>query len=187
MGSRRRTGGESARLPAPSRRMVLVGTTAAALSAPGPAGPMPAVAPASATKDDARPFQDWLSLNARIERLQARWAMLENWLAQEHSWLQLSPMEQRALPWAQELRDIDSRLDALFEKHEALLKALPAEGCASLEAIAAKLAVVERLIAPAEHREAHALIVGSRQDLIALIGAGAAKLSSHTLTMNDIA
>jgi hypothetical protein len=131
---------------------------------------MPAAAPPASTDNGAKPYESWLYLTAKIERLQTRWAKLESWLVREHGWFQLSPAEQQALPWAQELRDIDGCLDVLFEQQEALLEALPARGAATMEAIIAKLAVVERLIGWDDHREAHALIAGAREDLIALLG-----------------
>jgi len=171
MGSRRRTEGEGARLPALSRRAVLAGTSAAALAAPKAADAVPPVVQGATTTDGARAYRRWLFLTAKIERLQTRWAKLESWLAREHKWLQLSPAEQQALPWARELRDIDGCLDVLFEQREALLQRLPTVGCTSLEAIAVKLGVVERLVARDDHPEAHAMVAGARQELRAFIRA----------------
>ncbi|MCK5911646.1 MAG: helicase [Caulobacter sp.] len=171
MGSRRRTEGEGARLPALSRRAVLAGTSAAALAVPSRAAAAPAVAHAAATDGGANAYRQWLFLTAKIERLQTRWAKLESWLAREHKWLQLSPAEQQALPWARELRDIDGCLDVLFEQREALLQRLPTVGCSSLEAVAVKLGVVERLVARDDHPEAHAMVAGARQDLLAFVRA----------------
>jgi len=102
-----------------------------------------------------------------LERLQTRWAKLETWLGKEHAWFQLSPAEQRALPWAKELRDIDGCLDLLFEQRDALLESLPTHG-GGMDSVIAKLAVVERLIWSCDHPEAHALIAGARLDLIAM-------------------
>jgi hypothetical protein len=161
MGSRRQTEGEGARLPALSRRAVIAGTSAAVLPAPKLA------AAATIISDGAKPYRRWLYLNAKIDRLQTRWAKLETWLVREHSWFQLTPAEQQALPWAQELRDIDGCLDVLFEQREALLETLPTHGSTTLEAVAAKLEVVERLVQRDDHPEAHAMIAGARQDLVA--------------------
>jgi hypothetical protein len=171
MGSRRQTEGEGARLPELSRRAVIMGTSASVVAVPAAsAQPTPNVL-GSAANNAAAPFKRWLYLNAKIERLQARWAQLESWLAREHAWFQLSPAEQQALPWAQELRDIDGCLDLLFEKRDELLETLPTHGSAALEVIAAKLEVAERLVWAADYPEAHALITGSRQDLLTLIEA----------------
>jgi len=120
------------------------------------------------TDEGAKVCARWLRLNSKIERLQARWAVLEAWLGKEHSWFQLTEAEQQILPWAREFRDIDGSLDALFEKRATLLSAMPATGSRNLEALATKLAVVERLIWPSDHPEAHALIVGAVQDLLVL-------------------
>ncbi len=170
MGSRREAEGEGVCLPGLSRRAVLGGTSASVLALPAAsAKPTPNLpGPAAAA---AAPFKRWLCLNAKIERLQTRWAQLESWLAREHSWFQLSLAEQQALPWSQELRDIDGCLDLLFEKRDELLEALPTHGSATLEVIAAKLEIAERLVWAADHPEAHALISGSRQDLLTLIEA----------------
>jgi hypothetical protein len=173
MGSRRETSGETVRLPELSRRAVLAGTSVAAFAAvkPAAAATIPQTATLAASDEGTRRCANWLAINARIERLQTRWAKLESWLAKEHGWFQLSPPEQQALPWAKELRDIDGCLDLLFEKREALLDALPTSGAVSLEAVIARLAVVERLIWREEHPEVYALIVGAREDLIAMSGA----------------
>jgi hypothetical protein len=154
MASRRQTEGEGVRLPEFSRRAVLGGTSASVLALPAAsAGPTP-VPPSVAESNAAAPFKRWLYLNAKIERLQTRWAQLESWLARE-----------------QELRDIDGCLDLLFEKRDEVLEALPTHGSAALEMIAAKLEVAERLIWAADHPEAHALVSGSRQDILTLIEA----------------
>ena len=166
MGSRRQAAGTGARLPELSRRAVIAGTSAAVLPSP-----RTAVWPPTAVtiEDSGKPYRRWLYLNGKIERLQTRWAKLESWLAREHRWFELTPAEQQALPWAQELRDIDGCLDLLFEQREALLETLPTHGSATLEAVAAKLEVVERLVERDDHPEAHAMIAGARQDLLALL------------------
>jgi hypothetical protein len=170
MGSRRKTGVEDVRLPELSRRAVIAGTSVVAFGVTKPAAalataPVAALAvPDEGTKRCAR----WLAINAKIERLQTRWSKLESWLIREHSWFQLSPAEQQALPWAKELRDIDGCLDLLFEQRDAVLESLPACGSASMESVIAKLAVVERLIWPCDDPEAHALVAGARRDLIAM-------------------
>jgi hypothetical protein len=166
MGSRRQTAGKGARLPALSRRSVIAGTSAAVLPAPRPAVALPA---AGTIDDSANAYRRWLYLTGKIERLQTRWAKLETWLVREHRWFELTPAEQQALPWAKELREIDGCLDLLFEQREAVLESLPPEGATTLEAVAAKLAVVERLVEHDDHPEAHAMVAGARQDLLALM------------------
>lgn len=170
MDSRQKAGDGNVRLPALSRRAVLAGTSVAAFGAakPGEAASIPSVAAPVPSDEGTRRCASWLAVNAKIERLQSRWARLESWLVKEHAWCKLSPAEQQALPWAQELRDIDGCLDLLFEQREALLQSIPATGSISLDSVAARLAVVERLIWREEHPEVYALVTGARRDLIAL-------------------
>jgi hypothetical protein len=168
MGSRRVTGVVDVRPPELSRRAVIAGTSVVAFCAAKPAAASATVAALSGPDEATKRCARWLSINAKIERLQSRWTRLESWLVREHSWFQLSAAEQQALPWAKELRDIDGCLDVLFEKREALLEQLPTSGSVNLEAAIARLAVVEHLIWPDDHPEAHALIAGVRRDLIAM-------------------
>ncbi|MBU1347910.1 MAG: helicase [Alphaproteobacteria bacterium] len=169
MGSRRKTGVEDARLPEISRRALIAGTSVVAFGAVNPAASAnPASVPLVASTEATRHCKNWLAIDAQIGRLQTRWAKLEGWLIREHSWCNLSPSEQQALPWSKELRDIDGMLDTLFEKRERLLEAISESASVSFEAIIARLAVLERLIWPEDHPEAHAMIARSRQDLIAL-------------------
>jgi len=162
MGSRRETGVERVRPRKRSRRV-------------NPAEPVsPPEAPGQGEAADAVPAQAgagwarWLTLDGEIERLQTRWAKLEDWLATRHAWFRLSAEERKATPWDSELRRIDARLDALVAQRNALLKALPVTGDADMESIITRLAVAERLIWPDDHPDAHALIKGSRQDLMRL-------------------
>lgn len=173
-----------ARVPALSRRAVLAGSPAVVLG--GSQAPAPAVPPRTGDAYTVRPFRRWLELNRRIERLQARWSKLETWLIHEHGWFRLSPAEQAALPAARELKDIDGMLDVLCEQRAALLQVLPPDGARTVEAVIAKLEVVEVLIGPDDDRSAHTLIAGARQDLIAISGAGlqsgdAKRLASRTV------
>lgn len=163
MGSRQKTGGEVVRLPKLTRRAVIAGTSAATLAGGKVAGAAP-----SRSDNGAKLCTQWLHLDAKIRRLQDRWARLEHWLGQKHAWFQITEAERQALPWSKELQDIDGCLDDLFERRDALLASMPAGVSANLGAIIAKLAVVERLIWPDDHPQAHALISGSVQDLIGL-------------------
>ena len=170
MSSRRKTGGETVRLPEPSRRAVIAGTSVAALGAAKPAAPaaVPSAVVPAASDEGARRCARWLAINAKIARLQTRWAKLERRLAKNYDWFNLSPAEQEAMPAANELRHIDGKLDVLLEQREALLESIPASGSISLEPVIARLAVVERLVWPDEHPEVHALVAGARRDLIAM-------------------
>ena len=170
MGSRRKTDVEDARLPVLSKRALIAGTSVIAFGVANPATSSVTVPFGAAVASDlaTRRCKNWLAVDAQIGRLQTRWAKLEGWLIREHSWCNLSPSEQQALPWSKELQDIDGILDTLFERRERLLEAIPDSASVSFEAIIARLAVLERLIWPEDHPEAHAMIARSRQDLIAL-------------------
>ena len=168
MDPRRKTGVENVRLPELSRRAVIAGTSVTAFGAVKPVAATGAILPTSAMAASdvgIRRCASWLAIDAKVARLQTRWAKLETWLAKEHGWFKLSPVEQQALPWAKELHDIDGCLDVLFEQREATLKSIPSSGSPDLESVIAKLEVVERLIWREEYPEVHALITGARRDL----------------------
>lgn len=186
MDSRQKAGDGNVRLAEFSRRAVLAGTSIAAFGGakPGQAAAGPSTVAPVASDEATRRCASWLAMNAKIERLQSRWARLESWLVKEHAWCKLSPAEQQALPWAKELRDIDGCLDVLFEQREALLQSIPATGSISLDSVVARLAVVERLIWREEHPEVHALVTGARRDLIALsLGHPAAAFSQDPASL----
>lgn len=172
MGSRQQTEGGGARLPALSRRTMLVGTSAAA-AASGANAKAPLWAGAHAFSDPTKLYEHWLTLDREVERLLLQWGDVEGWLMTEHNWHRLSEAEQSMLSEGRALREIDARLNSLCAERDGLLRKLPTRGAQTLDAIAARLRVAERLIYRDDHPEAHALIVGSRRDLCA-IRAGAA-------------
>ena len=171
MGSRQLAKGERARLPALSRRAVLVGTSAAAAS-PHASAATPLGASTLPAADATRLYKHWVHVDRQVERLLLRWGDIEGWLMQAHGWHRLSEAEQAALPEGQALRDTDAQLKRLFVERDSLLDKLPSQGATTLEAISARLAVVERLLYRDDHPEAHAMIVGSRRDLTALMAGG---------------
>ena len=99
MDSRRKAGVEGVRLPELSRRAVIAGTSVAAFGGAKPAAALaiPPAAALTAPDEGTKRSVRWLAINAKIERLQTRWAKLEGWLGKEHAWYQLSPAEQQAL------------------------------------------------------------------------------------------
>jgi hypothetical protein len=101
---------------------------------------------------------------------------LEAWLAERHGWYELNPEKQRSLPKGRVLFEIDARLNVLFAESQALLKRLPGLTANTPAAIAAKLEVASKLIWPADHPEAHRLIVASVQDVIALAATSAVRV-----------
>jgi hypothetical protein len=170
MGSRQSAEGERARLPALSRRAVLVGTSAAAASprasAATPLGPV--TPPGNAT----RLYKHWVQLDRQAERLLLRWGDIEGRLFETHNWHRLSEAEQAALPEGQPLRDTDAQLKRVCAERDGLLDELPRQGARTLEAITARLAVVERLLYREDHPEAYDMVAGSRRDLTALMAGG---------------
>lgn len=168
MGSRQQTEGEGARLPALSRRAMLVGTSAAAAASSAKAT-APLAALSGQITDPTALYKHWVSLDRDVEHLLLRWGDVEGWLMQQYDWHQLSEAEQAALLEGQVLRQIDERLKRVMGERDALLDKLPRRGAKTLDAVAARLAVVERLFYRDDHPEAHAMIVGSQRDLRAII------------------
>lgn len=168
MGSRQQTDGEGARLPALSRRAMLVGTSAAA-AASGANATAPLTGVPGRITDPTALYKHWVSLDRDVEHLLLRWGNVEGWLMQQYDWYQLNEAEQAALPEGQVLREIDERLKRVMGERDALLDKLPRRGAKTLDAVAARLAVVERLFYRDDHPEAHAMIVGSQRDLRAII------------------
>jgi hypothetical protein len=181
MGSRQSAEGERARLPALSRRAVLVGTSAAAVSPQAsPAKPLAAATPSG---NATQLYRHWVHLDRQIERLLLRWGDIEGWLLETHNWHRLSEAEQAALPEGRALRDVDAQLKRLCAERDGLLDRLPRRGAATVETVAARLAVVERLLYREDNPEAHDMIVGSRRDLRAMMASGPLREAvGHELT-----
>ncbi|MBL8559183.1 MAG: hypothetical protein JNM47_10720 [Hyphomonadaceae bacterium] len=109
--------------------------------------------------------EGWLATNAEAERLQGRWAKIEDHLVSQHRWYRLTERQRCALPAAQELFDIDERLEILHEERDALLHRLPSLQATSRSGLAAKLAVAAVALSPEDHEDAHNLIASILRDL----------------------
>lgn len=107
----------------------------------------------------------WLATNTEAERLQGRWAKLEHHLVSQHRWYKLTERQRCALPAAQELFDIDERLEVLHAERDALLHRLPTLRATTRSGIAAKLAVAAVILPPEDHEDAHYLIASILRDL----------------------
>ena len=107
----------------------------------------------------------WLAKNAESERLQVRWSRLEDHLVRDHRWHRLTERERCNLPAAQELFDIDERLDILRAERDALLTRLPTLQASNRTGLAAKLAVAAMVVSPDDHEDAHTLIASILHDL----------------------
>ncbi len=152
----------SVRPEGPSRRTLIAGATAAALLAGA----------ATAQTDQAvTACENWLALDAERNRLSRRWQKLETQLAREHNFLKLSRRQQKKLPQAQELYEIDDRLEELWEEQEALLKLLPTFVATSAFGLAGKLAVAATHVCKDENEEGHHLIASILRDLKAMMPA----------------
>lgn len=113
----------------------------------------------------ARTCEQWLTTNAEAERLQGRWAKIEDHLVTQHRWYRLTERQRCALPAAQELFDIDERLEILHAERDALLHRLPSLQATSRSGLAAKLAVAAVALSPEDHEDAHNLIASILRDL----------------------
>lgn len=143
----------------PSRRALLGGATAAPLL----------LKRSTADADQSVvACENWLALRAEHERLARRWSRLEAKLAREHNYLSLSRRQQRALPEARELDDIDDQLEELHEQQQMLLAVLPTLAATSALGLAGKLAVAAVEVCPEENEEAHHLIASILRDLKAM-------------------
>ena len=89
---------------------------------------------------------EWLAIDRESDRLSLRWAALEARLIAEHRWFELSAVEQRRLPQAAELLEIEARLDRMSDEREARLEALAGLDARDLQGVAGKLAVADRLL-----------------------------------------
>jgi hypothetical protein len=157
MGSRRKTGGDGARLPDLTRRSVVGAATAAPILASdgGAAGADDLVARCAS----------FVAIDIRTGRLVRRWGDLEGEAFSLPGWFKLSKEEQLALPQGQEMAEIDRMLSSLFEQREKLLAELPAVAATDPTGVAAKIAVAARAVDPEDHEETHHLIAGAARDL----------------------
>jgi hypothetical protein len=113
--------------------------------------------------------EGWLALHDEHERLARRWQKLEARLAREHDFLKLSRRQQRRLLQAQELYEIDDRLEELQEEQEALLKMMPTIVATSALGLAGKLAVAATHVCKDDNEEGHHLIASILRDLKAMM------------------
>lgn len=160
MDSRRKTGGESARLSDLTRRSVVSAATAA---------PVLAHARGVLTTDDlVTRCGTFVATDISIRRLLSRWGDLEGEAAKNHDWFRMSRREQLTLPQGQEMARIDKMLTGQFRERAKLLKSLPRLAASDPTGVAAKIAAAAKAIDPEDHAEVHALLVGAARDLAAM-------------------
>lgn len=161
------------RTSGPSRRALIAGAAAAPLIAAGGASPTRATAqeppteraPVDPAVDLAR---ECLALHRENERLHRRWGDVEAWLADNHDWFKLTEEQQRALPEARKLNDIDRRFAALKKERPRAMRRLRRTPAKSLAGAMGKLRVVVAAIEPDEFPSAYRLLKATIRDLSAL-------------------
>lgn len=163
MESRRKAGRAAARPNEPSRRAIIVGSSAAYATVASPAAH-------ETIEPSINICRQWLAVDAEQRRLQLEWGTLEGWLITNRSWYKLSPAERGKIPEGDRLSEIDARLDVLEVEGHTLLKAMRPKPAKSVEAIIANLSVAARLIFVEDHPEAHGLITRAVRDLAAFSG-----------------
>jgi hypothetical protein len=107
----------------------------------------------------------WLTNEAEQHRLLRQWGDLEARLARNFRWFKLSPDEQRALPEAAPLYEIDARLERLFSQREALAPKLPRLTASSREAVMLKFEIVTKELVIEDFPPIHGLLKSAVRDL----------------------
>lgn len=116
----------------------------------GAAGAAPVVAntgAGAAMQDQAIARCDqWLALDAEIDRLGNRWSDLETILVRQKRWERMTPEERGELLPSEEMDAIDKKLEPLFEQRGAWLEALPTIRANDMHGVVAKLEVALRVM-----------------------------------------
>lgn len=158
----------------PSRRALIAGAAAAPLLAViGDALPTRAIAQEPSTEsvhvDPALQLaRQCLALHRENERLHRRWGDAEAWLADNHDWFKLTEAQQRALPEARRLYNIDRRFAALEKERPRAMRRLRRTPAKSLAGAIGKLRVVVAAIEPDEFPSAYRLLEATIRDLQSL-------------------
>jgi len=115
----------------------------------GAASAMPilaSVGPASPSDDVTARCDEWLALDAEIDRLLSRWSDLENALVKEKRWHKMTPDQREALSPTEEMDAIDKQVKGLFEQRRQELDALPALVARDMRGVASKLQVAVKVM-----------------------------------------
>ena len=116
----------------------------------GAAGAAPVVAntgAGAAMQDQAiARCDEWLALDAEIDRLGNRWSDLETILVRQKRWERMTPEERGELLPSEEMDAIDKQMEPLFAQREAWLEALPAVRANDMHGVVAKLEVALRVM-----------------------------------------
>lgn len=102
--------------------------------------------PASPSNDITALCDEWLALDAEIDRLSLRWSDLETVLVKEKQWHKMTPDQREALLPTEEMQAIDERLKGLFEQRRQGLDALPALVARDMRGVTSKLHVAVKVM-----------------------------------------
>ena len=148
MGQRRKTG-DSTRLPAISRRVVIGASAVLPLPLAGSArGAAPVVA-----ADIPAQCADWVALDLEIDRLARRWSELETLAARQFDYFKLTQAQIRALPMGPEMDAIDAECRRLGNVRREGLNPLRKLTPRTIEDASAQMAVAYRIL---QHEEGDA-------------------------------
>ena len=121
---------------------------------------------ASGSEETIRLCRSWLSTEAQIFKLQERWSDVENYVVAKYdNWFTLTEDEQRKLPDAAEMFEIDARMDAIQDAREDIIPRLPELIATTREAILMKFEVAADLLRLEDHRDELNLLNSARRDL----------------------
>lgn len=147
----------------PSRRAVIGASAALPLST---LATSPKALAADGSAETLRLCKSWLSTEAEHYELAGRWCDQENFLSAKYpNWFGMTEAEQRMLPDAAELVEIDARLAAYPNGHGNILPKLPALVATSREAILIKFEVVATALCLEDNRDELRLLNSARRDL----------------------
>lgn len=89
---------------------------------------------------------EWMALDAEIDRMGNRWSDLETILVLQKRWERMTPEERGELLPSEEMDAIDKQMEPLFAQREAWLEALPAVRANDMHGVVAKLEVALRVM-----------------------------------------
>jgi len=122
-------------------RRVVIGAAGAAPVVANAGGAGPAMQDQAIARCD-----EWLALEAEIDRLGNRWSDLETILVRQKRWERMTPEERGELLPTEEMDAIDKQLEPLFEQREAWLEDLPTVRANDMHGVVAKLEVALRVM-----------------------------------------
>ncbi|HEY2752749.1 hypothetical protein [Phenylobacterium sp.] len=148
--------------PALSRRAVIGASAALPLVPPSDLPP----APIDGTAETLRLCRSWLSTEAQVFDLLSQWRSLEKHVcAKHHNWFRMTEAEQRRLPDAAEMFEIDAQIATIYDAREDILPKLPALVSTTREAILMKFEVVAEALCLEDNRDELNLLNSARRDL----------------------